>query len=88
MIITPFVNFAYFLINGFISWFPQGSGLPQEVHDASIWLGGYLALINDLVPVAVLATVTGTVFLVEITLYGFRTLKWVFSHVPQIGGRG
>jgi len=88
MITTPLINFAYFLISGFIGWFPAGSGFNETVHNSVIWLGGYLALIDDLVPISTLATIMLLVFSLEIGLFGFRTLKWIISHIPAIGGRG
>lgn len=88
MITTAIINLAYFFISGIIGFFPVGQSLPSLVHSSAIWLGGYLALINDMVPIATLATVIGVVFATEIALFGFRTIKWVISHLPFIGGKG
>ena len=88
MITTALLNLAYFLVAGAIAIFPSGSGLPVEVHDAASYLGQYLMLIDGLIPVATLVVVITVTFSAEIAIFGFRTLKWIFSYLPFIGGRG
>jgi len=88
MLITPLVNFAFYLVAHFIAFFPVGSGFPSDVHTSVVWLGGFFGLINDIVPISTLVTAVGIVFAVEIAIYGFKTLKWIISHIPLIGGKG
>jgi len=88
MLTTAFINFAYFLINGLISFLPTGGTFSSTIHTATQSLGGYLHIIDPLVPISTLAAAIALLVSVEIAIFGFRTLKWVFSHIPWIGGRG
>ncbi len=88
MITTAFFNLAYFLASGFISIFPSGTGFATAIHTAASTLGGYLSLVDNVVPVATLGICMGLVVAAEILVFGFKTFKWIFSHVPQIGGKG
>jgi hypothetical protein len=87
MIISTITNIAYYFVNLIISIFPIGGGFPEEVHNASQAIGGYLNILSPLVPLATLSTVVGLVFALELSLLGFRTFKWLFSYIPFIGGR-
>lgn len=75
-------NFLHFIIN----LFPAGTGWPAGVHTAVVALGGYLGILDPLVPIATLTTCVALIFGVEIALFGFRTIKWVLSYIPFIGG--
>ena len=83
-LIQQLYNFLHFLIN----LFPNGTGFPTEVHTAFTTLGGYVGLIDVLIPVSVILFVLTLVFGVEIAIFGFKTLKWIISHIPFIGGKG
>lgn len=87
--ITSFLfDLAFLSLSGILSLFPVGSGFPVEVHSASISLGSYLGLLDSLVPITTLATVVGLVFVFESIIFGFKSAKWIASHLPFIGGRG
>jgi len=88
MITTAFIDFGYFLLNGIISLFPSSVGFPQAAHDAMAGLGGYVGIWTPILPMATLLTVITLVFSVEIGIFGFKTGKWVISHIPWIGGKG
>jgi len=87
MITTAFINIAFFIIDGVISLFPVGGAFPQAVHDAVTSIGGYAGILSPLVPLPTLATCVGIVFTVEITIFGYKSLKSFLSHIPFIGGR-
>lgn len=88
MITTGLINISYYVLNWLISLFPVGSNLPTNVHTGASYLGGFFTLINPLVPTTTLAIIIGLIFTVEIAFFGWRTLKWVLSFIPLIGGRG
>lgn len=88
MITNAFIDFAYFLINGIINFIPHSEGFPQAFHDAMSGLGGYVDIWSPVVPMSVLLTCITLVFSVEIGVFGFKTVKWVISHIPWIGGKG
>lgn len=88
MITEFFLKIPYFFLSWLISVFPLSTGFPVEVHEAATALGGYLGILDPLVPIETLTTVVGILFSVEIAIFGFKTLKWLMSHVPGIGGKG
>lgn len=87
MITSLLLGLAYSALNLVISWLPTGTGFPQAAHDAAVTLGGYLGILSPIAPVETLLTLTGLILLIELSLFGFRTFRWVVSHVPYIGGR-
>lgn len=88
MLTTAIINLGYTLISGLISIFPTGTGFPTGFHTAVTNLGGYLHILDPLVPISTLLTCLTLVFTVEIAIFGFKTFKWIFGHVPFIGGKG
>lgn len=88
MITTLLINLAYSIISGLIAILPSGSGFPAGFHTAVTAMGGYLHILDPLVPISTLLTCLTLIFTVEIALFGFKTFKWVFGHVPLIGGKG
>ena len=77
-------NFLYYVI----SLFPTGSGFSSEFHAGVSLLGSYLHILDPLVPITVMLSCLGLIFSVEIAIFGLKTFKWLFSHIPFIGGKG
>jgi len=75
-------------LQAFISLFPYGTGFPSGFHTAIISLGGYLHILDPLVPISTLLTCVTLIFTVEVAIFGFKTVKWIFSYVPFFGGKG
>jgi len=88
MIISGLLIIAGFILTSVISVFPVSTGFPTEVTTSISTLAGYVALINVLLPVPTLATIIGLLVSVEIAVFGFKTFKWLISHIPFVGGRG
>jgi len=88
MITEFFLKLPLLFLSWLIGLFPLSTGFPQDVHTAASSLGGYLGILSPLVPLDTLATVVGLVFAVELSIFAFKTFKWLFSHVPIIGGKG
>ena len=86
--ISAILNGVYNFLNFIIGLFPTSSGFPEEVHSAFSTLGGYVGLIDVFIPVQTLLWCLTIVFTVEIAVFGFKTLKWLLSHIPFIGGKG
>jgi len=85
---TALLNLIYSFLSYLIGLFPTGSGFPTEVHSAVSSLGGYLHILDPLVPISTLLACLTLIFTVEIALFGFKTVKWIISHIPFFGGRG
>jgi len=79
---------VYSFLSFVIGLFPSGTGFPESFHTAFSTLGDYLHILDPIIPINTLLTCLTLVFAVEIAIFGFKTFKWIFSHVPFIGGRG
>lgn len=88
MITNTFINIAYSGLNWLIESLPNSTGFNSEIHTAFSTLGGYVGMLDVILPMTTLAACIGLVFSVEIGIFGFKTIKWVMSHVPFIGGKG
>jgi len=82
------LNILYKFLDFLIGIFPTGTGFPTEVHTAFSTLGSYLGVLDVFVPLSLLTLCLSIVFGVEIALFAFKTLKWIISHIPWIGGKG
>jgi len=88
MIFTGIINLAYYILHWLIALLPVSGGFPTEAHTALISLGGYLGIFSPLVPLTTLLTTLTLIFSIEIGIFGFKTIKWIISHIPFVGGRG
>jgi len=88
MITTLIINLAYSLLSGIIALFPIGEGFPSDAMSAMTTLGGYLRTFDPIFPTQTLITTLTILFLVELAIFAFKTIKWIISHIPWIGGRG
>lgn len=88
MIGDLFFTIIYWFANSLVNLFPLSTGFPTGAHEAMALLGGYIGIFSPILPMTTLITVITIVFSVEISVFGFRTLKWVISHLPFIGGKG
>jgi len=87
MIMSGLINVVTYLLGGIISLFPSSTGFPSQVSDAFAWLGNYVSILDPIVPIATLSTCIAIVVGVELSIFGFKTMRWIISHVPFIGGR-
>lgn len=88
MITTGLINIAYYILSWLISLLPTGGTLPSQVHTASTALGGYLGIVAPIVPTGTLLTVLSLLFSIQIAFFGWRTVKWIISYIPAVGGNG
>lgn len=88
MITTAIIIIAYQLISWFLMILPASNGFPIEAHTAMTSLGGYLDIWSPILPITTLMTVLTFVFGVEISIFGFKSVKWIISHIPWVGGKG
>lgn len=88
MIITGIINLAYSIISWLVSLFPHSTGFPDTVHTALSGLGGYLHILDPIIPTDTLITTVGLLFTLEISIFVFKGIKWLISHIPWIGGKG
>jgi len=88
MIFTVLISMATYLLTFILAIFPQSSGLPEGFTDAADTVGGYVGLIDTLLPVNALAFCITTLISVQLAIFGFKSFKWLISHLPFIGGKG
>jgi len=88
MITSFFITIAYFLLNGIFSIFPSSSGFPTDVDTAVSAIGGYLGILDPLVPISTMLTIITLIITFELAVFAFKGIKWIFSHIPLIGGKG
>jgi len=88
MIFTGFVYLGAYIIQFFASVLPQSAGFSDSVVSAFSTMSGYVQILNTLLPLSTLALVLSVVITVDIAIFGFKTLKWLVSHLPFVGGRG
>lgn len=88
MITDIFLTFLVYVFGFFFAIFPVGGGLSTEVTTAIQTFGSYTTIIDALVPLDTLGTIIGLVFAFELAVFAFKTLRWIWGHVPVIGGRG
>lgn len=84
LILQAVYSFVAFLIG----LFPTGGTLPTELHDAVVYLGGYVGMLDPIVPVATLLTCITLIVTVEIGVWSFKAIRWAISHIPFFGGKG
>lgn len=85
MITTALIYSAYYVLGLFVQIFPISDGFPSEVGSAFQYLGGYVGMLDPLVPISTLATCIGILITVELLIFSWKILAWVFSKVPIIG---
>lgn len=88
MITNAIITLANFVLGIIIPIFPLSIGFPQAVHNGANTLGAGVGVLNPLVPIGTLVTILGLIVSVELIIFGFKTFKWLFSHVPWVGGKG
>lgn len=88
MITDLFIQLVYWFVNGLINLFPVGTGFPPIVASSASLIGGYASTFSPLIDFPQLAAAVALLFVVELGVFGFKTLKWVLSHLPFIGGAG
>ena len=85
MITTAIIYTAYYVLGFFVEIFPRSDGFPSEVATAFSTLGGYVGMLDPLVPISTLATCISILIAMELIIFAFKTLTWIFSKVPIIG---
>jgi hypothetical protein len=86
MISSAFIAFGAYVASFILLVFPDSQGLPDEVSEAATYLGGYLGILDPLVPVSTLLTVLTLLVTFELAIFAFKAFRWLFSHVPWVGG--
>jgi len=87
MITSFFITSAVAVVGAILSVLGSSQGFPPEAEEAVSFIGGFLGMLDPLVPTSTLLTILGILITVEFAIFSFRTLRWLFSHIPFVGGR-
>jgi len=88
MITASLLSIVNYFLSLIINVFPLGTGFPQIVHTASSQIGGYVGILDPIFPIDTLYQIIILLIGIEIAILGFKSLKWLMSHIPFVGGRG
>jgi len=88
MIISALIYLGAFIAQTILLVFPNSSGFPSEVDSAVSFLAGYVGILDPLVPMDTLLQVLTLVIVYELAIFAFKGFRWLFSHVPLVGGKG
>lgn len=88
MIVTAFISILSFFLGLIIEVFPTGNGFPDIVHTSATQIGGYVRILDPIFPVDTLYQIIVLLIVIELSILGFKSIKWLMSHIPFIGGRG
>jgi len=88
MIFSAFVILASYVILAIAGVLPDSTGFPPEVSAAITTMGQYARVLDLLLPVSTLATIIALVLSTQVAIFTFKSLKWIISYLPFIGGRG
>jgi len=88
MISSAFIYLAYYVLALVVGFFPTSTGFSTDVTTAFSTFGGYVKILNTLLPISTMASVLVILMSVELIVFGFKSFKWIISHIPFVGGRG
>lgn len=88
MIFDALLYLGLLMLDWIVSLFPISTGFGAEFHSAMSLIGGYMDIFTPLIPVSTLISLIGIIMGVELGIFGFKTAKWIVSHIPYIGGKG
>jgi len=88
MIVSLFIALASLVIDAIVFLLPTGAGFPTEVSTAVTYFASYVGVVDPLLPLDTLHIIILLVIGLEIAVLTFKMAKWLFSHMPYVGGRG
>jgi len=81
-----FLSIVYWFLSTIIGFIPASTGFPDVVYTSASTIGGYVGLLDPILPMGTLAAVITLIVSVEVGVFAFKTLRWVLGHIPFIGG--
>ena len=88
MITAALIFFASYILIFIAGLLPTSTGIPVAIQNAVVTFGGYLRVIDVLLPVDALGLAMTTVISIQLAIFAFKSFKWLLSHLPFVGGRG
>jgi len=88
MIFTIFLTIAYYILGIIINFFPISTGFSTDVYTSFQYFAQQTTILQPIFPFDTMGQVLAILFVVELAIFGFETVKWLISHIPWIGGHG
>lgn len=88
MIFNAFIALGGYIIEAIAFILPQSPGFPADVSSAITTVGQYSRVLDLVLPASTLATIIALILSVEVAIFTFKSVKWLISHIPLVGGRG
>jgi len=88
MIFDVILKLGVLILQWVVEKLPTSVGFGTDFHTAMSTLGGYVEIWKPILPMTTLASVILIVMGVELAIFGFKTVKWIISHIPYVGGKG
>lgn len=85
MITSALIYLAYYTLSTIIEVFPVSTGFPPQVATAFTFVGGYVGILDPLVPIDTLLDCILILITVRLIIFGFKVLSWVYGKVPFVG---
>lgn len=85
MITSALLSIVLVIIGAIITVFPTSTGFSLEVTNAFVYVGGYLKMLSPILPIDTMATAVTIAISVELILYSFKAITWVFGKIPVLG---
>lgn len=85
MITSFLLFFANYALQTFVSFLPFSAGLPDDVASSLYSFGGYVGILDPILPIATMATVFALVISFELAILSFNMLRWIVGYIPFIG---
>jgi len=85
MITSFLLFFANYALQTFVSFLPFSAGLPDDVASSLHSFGGYVGILDPILPITTMATVFALVVSFELAILTFNMLRWIVGYIPFIG---
>jgi hypothetical protein len=85
MLITFFLNLAYWITSSFLSLFPTAdTSVLSAVGGAVASASSYLSAINSFTPVSTIITIAGVFISIEVFILFIKIVNWIIRKIPTI----
>lgn len=85
MISDAFIGLGIIIVNILFAILPEGSGYSSEIISGFSTLGSYAGAMNVFLPLPTVGICLGIWYSVDLAIFAFRQLAWIFSKIPIFG---
>lgn len=86
MITGFFLDLPYYFLSFLIGLLPASQGFPPDILSAAQYIGSKIGIFGPVMPIETLSACLGILFAAQLGVWAFKSLKWIISHVPFVGG--